>query len=64
MNSTLVSIALAVAILGGSAVITHLFAHAMYLTCPRCRTLNARRRVQCRNCGWELRRTVFSDNSN
>jgi hypothetical protein len=64
MNSTFVSIALAVAILGGSAIITHLFARAMYLTCPRCRTLNARRRIHCRKCGWELRGTFSPPNSN
>lgn len=60
MNSTLVSMALVVAILGASAIITHFFARAMYLTCPRCRTLNARRRIQCRSCGWELRREFVS----
>jgi hypothetical protein len=60
MSSDLVSIALAVAILGGSAIITHLFARAMYLRCPRCGTLNARRRVQCRSCEWELRRPSVS----
>ncbi len=58
MSSNWESVALAVAILGGSAIITHLFARAMYLTCPRCGTLNARRRVQCRKCGWELPRPV------
>ncbi|MBZ5545845.1 MAG: hypothetical protein LAO07_19565 [Acidobacteriia bacterium] len=51
MRETLLDVALVIAILGGSAVITHLFARAMYVTCPRCRTLNARRRTQCRNCG-------------
>jgi len=39
-----------------SAVITNLFAHAMYITCSKCRTLNARRRTVCRNCGAELRK--------
>ena len=63
MNSTLLSIALVVAILGGSAVVTHLFARAIYLTCPRCHTLNARRRTQCRSCGWELRRAFSPDAS-
>lgn len=62
MNSTLVSIALVVAILGASAVITHFFARLMYLTCPRCRTLNARRRTQCRNCGWVLRQPFSTEN--
>lgn len=45
-----------VAILVVSAVITRLFARAMYLTCPKCRALNARRRSHCRNCGEELRK--------
>ena len=54
MSSTLLQVVLAVAILGGAAVITHLFARAMYITCPNCRTLNARRRSQCRNCGLAL----------
>jgi hypothetical protein len=63
MSSTLESFLLLVAILAASALMTHFFARAMYLTCPRCRTLNARRRVQCRNCGWELRRAISTDNS-
>ncbi len=58
MGSTLASIALVIAILGGSAIVTHLFARAMYVTCPRCRTLNARRRKVCRTCGEELRRAA------
>jgi hypothetical protein len=61
MSSTLVQIALAVAILGGAAVITQLFAHAMYITCGRCRTLNARRRAHCRNCGETLRQAITSN---
>ncbi len=56
MKETFLNVALAIAILGGSALITHLFARAMYITCPKCRTLNARRRVECRKCGWELRK--------
>jgi hypothetical protein len=55
MNETLLNVALAIGILGGSALITHLFARAMYVTCPRCHTLNARRRKQCRTCGCDLR---------
>jgi len=54
MNSTLAQIGLAIAILGGAGVITHFFARAMYITCPKCRTLNARRRLQCRGCGEDL----------
>jgi hypothetical protein len=41
---------LAVAILGGSYVVMHLFARAMYVRCASCHTLNARRRSKCRAC--------------
>ena len=53
--STLLQIALIVAILGGSALVTNLFARAMYITCAKCGTLNARRRTACRSCGDALR---------
>jgi hypothetical protein len=55
MGETLLGLLLVVTILGVSAVLTHLFARAMYLTCPNCRTLNARRRTQCRKCGQKIR---------
>jgi hypothetical protein len=55
MRETFLDLALVIAILGGSALITHLFARAMYIACPNCRTLNARRRMQCRACGCDLR---------
>lgn len=55
MGSTLIQIALAIAILGGAAVITQLFARAIYIMCAQCGTLNARRRTLCRNCGETLR---------
>ncbi len=42
---------LVLAILIVAAVATQLFARAMYNRCPECGTLNAKRRVQCRNCG-------------
>jgi len=58
MNSTLSQIALAIVILGGAAVVTQLFARAMYTTCARCRTLNARRRVRCRSCHETLRQPI------
>ena len=51
MSETLLNVALAIAILGVSGLVTHLFARAMYVTCSQCRALNARRRTQCRNCG-------------
>lgn len=56
MSDTLLNVVLAFAILGASGLITHLFARAMYVTCPKCRTLNARRRSQCRNCSERLTR--------
>jgi len=54
MRSTLLQIMLVVAILGVSAVVTNLFARAMYITCLKCGTLNARRRIVCRSCGEKL----------
>lgn len=56
MTSTLEQIALVAAILGVSAVVTNLFARAMYITCSKCGTLNARRRTVCRNCNEDLRK--------
>ena len=50
MSSTVFQVVLAATILGGAAIITQLFTRVMYVTCPKCRTLNARRRTQCRNC--------------
>lgn len=55
MGETLLSIVLVLAILGVSALLTHWFARAMYITCAHCGTLNARRRVQCRKCGEKIR---------
>lgn len=55
MSTTLEQIVLVVAILGVSAVVTSLFARAMYVTCSKCGTLNARRRGVCRNCSADLR---------
>jgi len=60
MNS-LIQIALVIAILGGAAVITQVFARAMYVTCVQCGTLNARRRACCRNCGETLRQPITSN---
>jgi hypothetical protein len=54
MSETLLNVALAIVILGVSAFVTHLFARAMYVTCAKCHTLNARRRSQCRSCGEPL----------
>ena len=55
MRTTLLQFMLVVAILGVSAVVTNLFARAMYLNCLKCGTLNARRRIVCRSCGENLR---------
>jgi len=56
MRDMLLQIALLITILGASAVLTHVFARAMYINCSQCGTLNARRRARCRNCGEELRK--------
>jgi hypothetical protein len=56
MRDMLLQIGLLITILGASAVVTHLFARAMYITCSQCGVLNARRRARCRNCGEELRK--------
>jgi len=55
LKDTLVSIALLVAILGVSALITQWFARTMYRTCAGCGTLNAKRRTHCRSCGREIK---------
>ena len=56
LKETLLNIALAVAILGGSYLIMHFFARAMYVRCLGCGTLNARRRSVCRNCSEVLKK--------
>lgn len=49
---------LSVAVLGGilvvSAFITNWFARTMYIRCPECGTLNAKRRTHCRACNKEI----------
>ena len=44
-----------IAVIGGilviSAVLTNLYARAMYYQCSECRSLNAKRRSHCRVCG-------------
>lgn len=54
MAETILSVLLVVAILGGSALLTQLFARVMYRRCPECGILNARRRRRCRQCGFPL----------
>lgn len=51
---TALNVLLAVLILGGSALLTHWFTHAMYIRCRSCGTLNARRRTHCRGCSSRL----------
>lgn len=55
MRDTLLAVLLVGGILVVSLIFTQLFARAMYLHCRSCGTLNARRRVQCRECGEVLR---------
>jgi hypothetical protein len=51
ISDTILSLVVLGAILLVSAVITNLFARAMYKNCRKCGNLNAKRRVQCRICG-------------
>ena len=60
MRSLLFQIGVVVIILGVSAIITNVFARAMYIHCANCGTLNARRRTACRKCGTPLK-TLASD---
>jgi len=55
LKETILNAALALAILGGAALITNWFARTMYLRCGGCGTLNARRRSHCRSCQKFLR---------
>jgi len=55
LKEILLNISLAVVILGGSYAIMHWFAKAMYVRCGSCHTLNARRRMNCRECDQDLR---------
>jgi len=54
LTDTLLNIAVAVGILGLSALMTSWFARTMYNRCASCGTLNAKRRAQCRACHREL----------
>ena len=51
MKETLLSLALVVGILGGSALFTQFFTRKMYNRCQKCGNLNAKRRANCRICG-------------
>jgi len=51
MRDTLLNLAVLVGILGAGALFTEWFTRRMYYRCPRCLTLNAKRRAQCRQCG-------------
>ncbi len=57
MRDALLSVAVLVAILGASALITNWFARTMYNRCQSCGTLNARRRLECRACNQVLKKT-------
>ncbi|MFQ5658497.1 MAG: hypothetical protein ACE5G5_13220 [Candidatus Methylomirabilales bacterium] len=51
MRNTILNILVGGGILILGAILTQLFARAMYRQCRSCGTLNARRRTQCRRCG-------------
>ena len=55
MRDTLLSVVVLVVILLASALVTNWFARTMYNHCPACRTMNAKRRDKCRNCGEPLK---------
>jgi hypothetical protein len=55
LKDTLLSIAVLVAILLFSALITNWFARTMYNRCQSCGALNAKRRAACRSCGNPLK---------
>ena len=57
MKDVLLNVIVLVGILGVSAVITSVFARAMYIRCAGCGTLNAKRRTNCRTCQLSLRDT-------
>jgi len=50
----LINAALLISILGAAFFVTNWYATA-YITCEKCRTMNARRRTHCRQCGEPLR---------
>jgi hypothetical protein len=58
LKDTLLSIAVLIAILGASALITNWFASTMYNRCESCGTLNARRRAACRACAHEIKKAA------
>ncbi len=56
MIESIFSVILMAGILIASWFITSQFARWMYRRCQRCGTLNAKRRLECRNCSY-----LFSD---
>lgn len=54
MKDVLINVGMAVTILGLSFFITNWYARA-YVNCRQCKTMNAKRRTHCRNCGAYLR---------
>jgi rRNA maturation endonuclease Nob1 len=54
MTDTLLTIAVVVAVLVLPLIITNLFVRKMYYRCSACRSLNAKRRTNCRVCGDDL----------
>jgi hypothetical protein len=54
MWDILMNIALVVVIAGSGAVFTQVYCKLAYYTCANCKSLNAKRRSECRNCGASL----------
>jgi len=51
---TLITIAVVAAVLILPLLVTNLFVRKMYYRCASCRSLNAKRRINCRVCGERL----------
>lgn len=54
MQDILINVALVVVIAGSGAVFTQIYCKLAYYTCANCKSLNAKRRNQCRNCAAPL----------
>ncbi len=54
MQDILLNVALVVIIAGSGAVFTQIYCKLAYFTCADCKSLNAKRRSECRNCGAPL----------
>lgn len=54
MQDILWNVALVVFIAGSGIAFTQIYCKHAYAACPACKSLNARRRSECRKCGAPL----------